>query len=1234
VTGPRRATVVVVALLVLSGFGSPFVGTATAAQDQVAIYDSVGGSPISTATDGQTVYINANDSGTTNGTTVDVSVTNGSGGSITVTLYDDGGGDDPTADDGEYWGSFTVSATSTDDGTDTLQVANGSDASVSVDLDGASDGASASVTADYGPVPQSATTLDNTGNGTVDNVSVTFDEAVASGSVDAADFGVSDGGTVTAVTDNDDDATLVLEVDSLPADDTALTPDVTVFQDGLSDTDGNAGPATGDVAVTADDGAAPAIVAAETADTDTDGTVDQVTVTLSEPLDNGASTLDSTTFDSVSGATVGSAGTGTTAGDDAIVVDVSGTPTGDTSVTLSDLVLASGTLSDGTNANGGQTVGTVADGAAPTFSVVVTDDLDANGFVDVLKVTYTESVATGTVEASDFSIGSANGLSGTVSGVSGDDGDGSVSITLSEGSTADTGATPTLSYAPSGGINVQDAAGNQMVDTTSDPAVDAAAPQVISAESVNVSGDGAADRIDLTYSEDVSASSPEVGDYTLGSNDASKVTLDSAGVSGDTVELSVTAPENDTALNLTLSYDQSAGTHDSIVDSVSQPASSFADRTVADGAGPLMESVGTQDTDSDGTVDWLVVSFTETVDSGTIQAGDFSSTTGTVDSVMVPLSADSVNLVVDGFPTDTSVTPDVTLAGDSITDDAGTPNSNPPQTLTAADSTPPTITGATTADADDDGNIDRIDVTLSEPIDDGASTLDASAFSLSEGSVDGVASGTADDDAVELSVSGLSGTDATPDVTLAADSIYDPVGNAIGSAQTFTGTTGGAAPVVETATTLDRDGDGDVDAATLTFTGPVDDSTVAPGDWTLGSTTVDAVDTLATADDDTLQLRITTDADEVSGTGTAQVTYAPGTAADLSGNAIAAIDADDVTETDGATPVVTDLSVTTSDDEPSRIEVAVTASESLDAVEVDLSGPRSPTLSSFSVTGSGPYVHTLTDTVDREGTYTATLRRAADAAGNDGAAGEADSVEVDIPDGGGSAPSAPGTARTRVASSTVPVFGGTGSVSFDLGSGSVGSVEIASDAAGTGFGRATTLSSPPSGVPAPDDRTVGVVSIQLPDDWRTTPATLRVTVDTSGVDPARLRLARYDEGTDSWEFFETTVESRTGSTAVLRAEVPGFSTFAVVEARASSSTTVEVTTGTPTPTPTADAADTTPTPTSTPTPGTTDAPLTPSEDGDADADATTAGDGPGFGALAALLAFVALAGLAVRRRRR
>ncbi|MFC6989576.1 hypothetical protein ACFQJD_14270 [Haloplanus sp. GCM10025708] len=125
-----------------------------------------------------------------------------------------------------------------------MQVDDGSTAEVSVDLDGDGNDGTATITADYGPTPQSATTFDDDGNGTIDTMTVTFDEAI-DGSVSYAtsDFTVSGATTVTGIASNDGDATLRLEVDSAPTNDTGITPDVTVAQNAVQDTNGNAGPA-------------------------------------------------------------------------------------------------------------------------------------------------------------------------------------------------------------------------------------------------------------------------------------------------------------------------------------------------------------------------------------------------------------------------------------------------------------------------------------------------------------------------------------------------------------------------------------------------------------------------------------------------------------------------------------------------------------------------------------------------------------------------------------------------------------------------------------------------------------------------------------------------------------------------------------------------------------------------------------------------------------------------------
>ncbi|RLM56529.1 hypothetical protein DVK02_08475 [Halobellus sp. Atlit-31R] len=107
------------------------------------------------------------------------------------------------------------------------------------------------------------------------------------------------------------------------------------------------------------------------------------------------------------------------------------------------------------------------------------------------------------------------------------------------------------------------------------------------------------------------------------------------------------------------------------------------------------------------------------------------------------------------------------------------------------------------------------------------------------------------------------------------------------------------APTVSSITTLDRDTDGNVDAATVQFDEPIDDSTVSADNYTIAGTTVDSVATLGTADDDTVQLRLN-DENEIAGTDAKDVAYTAGTTADLAGNALGDVGSADVVESDGA----------------------------------------------------------------------------------------------------------------------------------------------------------------------------------------------------------------------------------------------------------------------------------------------------------------------------------------------
>ncbi|WP_143052172.1 PGF-pre-PGF domain-containing protein [Halobacterium jilantaiense] len=118
------------------------------------------------------------------------------------------------------------------------------------------------------------------------------------------------------------------------------------------------------------------------------------------------------------------------------------------------------------------------------------------------------------------------------------------------------------------------------------------------------------------------------------------------------------------------------------------------------------------------------------------------------------------------------------------------------------------------------------------------------------------------------------------------------------------------------------------------------------------------------------------------------------TASDSSSNE--GVDASDAAfEVDSTAPAVQSFAVSNPDGQ--AVTVTVETDEPLDAASVAVSGATTRTLtrSAFTETGSGPYTYEATFDDGTNGTYDATLDTAADAAGNDGAGAESDSVEVD-----------------------------------------------------------------------------------------------------------------------------------------------------------------------------------------------------------------------------------------------
>ncbi|MBP1988141.1 surface glycoprotein [Halolamina salifodinae] len=135
----------------------------------------------------------------------------------------------------------------------------------------------------------------------------------------------------------------------------------------------------------------------------------------------------------------------------------------------------------------------------------------------------------------------------------------------------------------------------------------------------------------------------------------------------------------------------------------------------------------------------------------------------------------------------------------------------------------------------------------------------------------------------------------------------------------------------------DSDGDGNIDTAVLTFSESIDDSTVEPGDYTIGGTTATTKATGTTADDNTIEVSIDTSSDATAddgiGSAPVDVVYASGSSgatADIAGNELAdvTIKSGDAIVSDSAAPVIQSVTINTGSD-----SVDVTFSESVNNVD-------------------------------------------------------------------------------------------------------------------------------------------------------------------------------------------------------------------------------------------------------------------------------------------------------------
>jgi hypothetical protein len=575
------------------------------------------------------------------------------------------------------------------------------------------------------------------------------------------------------------------------------------------------------------------------------------------------------------------------------------------------------------------------DDTPPTVTEI-TRSLPTNEVTDANSVEFTvsfselvESVGTDDfalnkdtdVSTSGFSVGSTSGRSVTVT-VNGISGDGTLGLNV----------TPN---------DAQDRAGNGL--ESGDPSTDATylidntVPTISSATTADADGNGQIDEITLQYTEpvdvtDVNGGSDRLPGYSIdGGYTIAEADYTASSTNSLTLQL-VESGTPDTDATPTVSYNRGATGTQTVADAASNEQADGDSEGAGDGAPPVLTVVET----ANSTLSELSVTFSEPVWTNTGPSGnlvaddfDFSDASGgsvSVSSVTHTAGTETATLGLTG-----QAEPGADALAAASSDIYDTVNNAAPTTATPVlDGTGPDLVSATTADPDDDGRVDQISVTYTEPVSD--ASVSKGDFSLTSpgASVDGTDTGTTTgDDQTVLLVSGLEAgnTAIRPDVTLNATSVQDKNGNSGPPNQTTKKAADGASPIVASTTTLDRDADGNVDAADVVFTEPVDDSEVTPGDYTLGGASPDGKSTTvggdAETDDEKIQLQINTDGDEVNGTKAKNLTYTQGTTVDTVGNKLADVDTGDVNEADGASPVLTLVETT----DAHLSELSVTFSE-------------------------------------------------------------------------------------------------------------------------------------------------------------------------------------------------------------------------------------------------------------------------------------------------------------------
>ena len=467
------------------------------------------------------------------------------------------------------------------------------------------------------------------------------------------------------------------------------------------------------------------------------------------------------------------------------------------------------------------------DGVAPKAVAGATADADRDGLLDAMTIRFSEPVrATGT---GGIAVLGMRVRSAVAHGQN-------VAVSLAEG-TARGDARPGDWVA---GAGVTDLAGNGALRSAVAPA-DAAAPVMTGAITQDTGGTpGRIDAVGVAFSEPVTHARDTGGAYPFLVGDRRVSAVEVA--AGRHVQVRIAegaAP--DTGDRPSVRYIPGPGRP--VTDAAGNPVSvGFANPV--DGVAPVLLSAATADADSDGRIDRATLSFSENVSHGAeTEQSSFAVGGHDVTAVGAAGGAEIAATLAEGPGADSGARPAVTYTRDGVEDvrDASG-NATPTTSLSqAADGARPVLLDVSTADADDDGRVDRLETSWSEPLVHPDDTVAPFSVSASGFSVARVRAADGANLTVDITEPAAHDTGSKP--VLAYDGGSEPVRDAAGlepATQSWPGLTRDAlAPRLVSAMTGDLDSDGSIDAIALRYSEPIlHDRETTPGSFTAGASTV------------------------------------------------------------------------------------------------------------------------------------------------------------------------------------------------------------------------------------------------------------------------------------------------------------------------------------------------------------------------------------------------------------